>query len=160
MSFRIRTDAKEWFKDLREKEKAFRTDFDAYYFCFLAGIAARRKTTVPSDETEEFIRYFPDRYSARGKLLVALFLTAELQFQGVAFNEKQYVHSAISGLVDPTAQHYMTEAGVKEFNRYANGGFDVLVEWFEDKPRSIETFLRMFKIRLDEHLNMANAVNV
>jgi hypothetical protein len=148
-SFRIREDARTWFKDLREKEKSFKVDFDAFYFCFIAGIAAQQKKMVPLDETAELVENFPDRYRERGKLLVALFLTRELAQLGVAMNEKLAVHTAISDFINPEAPNFLTEDGVKEFNKYAHGGFEVLLDWFEDRPRTIETFLRTFKHKLD-----------
>lgn len=148
--FRLRKEARDWFKDLRDREKSFKIDFDSYYFCFLAGIAFPRKRTA--DDAADLVDHFPANYGPRGKLLVALFLTAELKALGLAFNEKKAVHSAISRFVDPNAPHHMSEEGIREFNKYAHGGYEVLLEWFEDRPRSIDTFLRLFKTKLDEHL--------
>jgi hypothetical protein len=147
--FRIRENARGWFKELRD-EKLFRTDFDAFYFCFMAGIAMRRKQTVPSEETAELVYYFPDRYAMRSKLLVALFLTRELQELGVTMSEKGAVHAAIAGLVNPEAQNHLSDTGVREFNRYAHGGYDVLLDWYDDRPRSLDTFLLVFKQRIDK----------
>ncbi len=146
--FRIRESARTWFKELRD-EKTFRTDFDSFYFCFMAGIAKRQKQTVASDETAELVDYFPDRYGMRSKLLVALFLTRELQELGVTMVEKGAVHSAIAGLVNPSNPNHLSDAGVREFNRYAHGGFDVLLDWYDDRPRALDTFLLTFKQRID-----------
>lgn len=148
--FRIREDARTWFKDLREK--SFKTDFDSFYFCLMAGIASKRKQTVPLDSTAELVAYFPDRYSGRGKLLIALFLTCELRQLGVTMSEKRAVHSAIAQLVSPEAPNFLSDDGVREFNKYAHGGYEVLLEWFDDRPRSLETFLRIFKRKVDASL--------
>ena len=40
--FRVRDDALTWFKKLYER-KEFRIGLDAFYFCFIAGVTARRK---------------------------------------------------------------------------------------------------------------------
>lgn len=149
--FRIRENARSWFKELRD-EKMFRIDFDSFYFCFMAGIAARQKKTVPSEDTAELIDYFPDRYAMRSKLLVALFLTRELQELGVMMSEKDAVHGAIARLVDPGAQNHLSDAGVREFNRYAHGGYEVLLDWYDDRPRSLDTFLMVFKQHIDAKL--------
>jgi hypothetical protein len=148
--FRIRADARTWFKELREK--SFKTDFDSFYFCFMAGIIAKRKQAMLLDDTAELVAYFPDRYSGRGKLLVALFLTRELEQLGVTMNEKAAVHSAIAQLVNPEAPNFLSDDGVREFNKYAHGGYDVLLDWFDDRPRSLETFLRTYKRKVDASL--------
>ena len=146
--FRLRLDARQWFKDLRE-QRVFKTDFDAFYFCFIAGVTTKRKEDVPLDETAELVVYFPDRYSSRGKLLVGLFLKSELEVLGVSMDERPEVHSAIAHLVTPDAPNFLSDEGVREFNKYAHGGYDQLIEWFEDRPRSLETFLRAYKRRID-----------
>ncbi|MBY6273347.1 MAG: hypothetical protein CW346_14190 [Bacillaceae bacterium] len=151
--FRIRKDAKEWFKDLREKEKAFAIDFDSFYFCFIAGIASRRKVTVPVDETAELVDYFPGAYKDRGKLLVSLMLSAELRDQGISMDDRKSVHTVIADLIRPNSPSLLSEAGVAKFNQYAHGGFEQLVEWFDDRPRYLETFLRHFKRNLDRTLD-------
>lgn len=150
--FRLRLDARQWFKDLRD-QRVFKIDFDAFYFCFIAGITTKRKQTVPIDETAELVPYFPDRYTARGKLLVALFLKSELEVLGVSMDERREVHAAIAHLVTPEAQNYLSDEGVREFNKYAHGGYEQLIEWFEDRPRSLETFLRAYKRRVDAAMN-------
>lgn len=149
LPFRIRLDARRWFRDLRQTEKAFRTDFDSFYFCFLAGVASRRKLSVPMDDTAELVDYFPDRYSSRGKLLVALFLASELKELGVSLDEKRDVHAAIARLVSPESANVLSDEGVREFNKYAHGGYEVLLDWFDDRPRDIPTFLRTFKQKVD-----------
>lgn len=151
LPFRLRLDAREWFKDLRD-QKVFKTDFDAFYFCFIAGVIMKRKETVPFDETAELVDYFPDRYSSRGKLLVGLFLRSELELLGVSMDERRDVHSTIANLVTPGAQNFLSDDGVREFNKYAHGGYEQLIEWYEDRPRSLATFLRSFKQKVDQNL--------
>jgi len=151
--FRIREDALAWFKELYSR-KEFRIGFDAFYFCFMAGIASRRKLSFTQDETSELVSYFPDGYNGtRGQALVALFLKAELDELGVAMDEtgkKRDVHAAIAKLVDYSAPSKLSAEGTTLFNQYAHGGFEALSEWFDDRPRSLETFLRAFKLKLDD----------
>lgn len=158
--FRIREDALAWFKELYDR-KEFRINFDAFYFCFVAGIASRRKLSFPQDETPELINYFPDGYNGiRAQTLVALFLKTELDELGVAMGEKgekRDVHAAIARLVDYSALSKLSDDGVAQFNQYAHGGFEALTEWFDDRPRSLETFLRAFKLRLDNALASRSA---
>lgn len=156
--FRLRLDARQWFKDLRD-QKVFKTDFDAFYFCFIAGVTTGTKESVPLDETAELVAYFPDRYSARGKVLVGLFLKSELELLGVSMDERREVHSTIAGLVTPDAPNFLSDDGVREFNKYAHGGYEKLIEWFEDRPRSLETFLRSFKRKIDAAQPKSTEVN-
>jgi len=147
MRFQVQEDARTWFKDLMGK--GFDLDFDIYYFCFIAGVTTGRKADAAGKEVAEFIDYFPGRYRDRGRLLIALFLSKELAAYGVAMNEKQTVNKIVTDLTDPDAPSDLSAEGMREFNRYAHGGYDVLLEWFEERPRSLETFLRMFKQQVD-----------
>ena len=150
--FRLRLDAREWFKDLRD-QRSFKVDFDAFYFCFMAGVATKCKKEVALSETAELVAHFPDRYSSRGKSMVGLFLKVELDSLGVSMDERSAVNSTVARLVNPDSQHFLSDEGLREFNRYAHGGYERLREWFDgDRPRSLETFLRIFKSKLDESL--------
>jgi len=142
MEFRIRKDARDWFRDIRGD---LALDFDAFYFCFIAGISERRKKDATTGETAELVENFPGAYKSRGRLLVGLFLSRELEYLGVGMNEKKTVHSEIARLVQPEAPNYLSDEGVKEFNKYSYGGYEVLLDWFDDRPRSLETFLRSFR---------------
>ena len=148
--FRVRNDAKAWFKDLLEK--SFKLDFDVFYFCFMAGITAgpTRKQSATLEATAELVDHFPEKYRSRGRLLVALFLTRELESLGVVMTEKTSVHSVVARLVSPESPNYLSDEGVREFNKYAHGGYEVLLDWFpDDRPRTLDSFLRTFKRKLD-----------
>lgn len=146
MDFAIRKDARDWFKDIRDD---LTLDFDAFYFCFVAGITEKRKKEVTAADTAALVENFPGPYKNRGRLLIALFLSRELDYLGVTMHEKETVHAAIGDLVDPNAANYLSDNGVREFNKYAHGGYDVLLDWFDDRPRSLETFLRRFHREID-----------
>lgn len=146
MDFAIRKDARDWFRDIRTD---LAIDFDAFYFCFIAGLTATRKKDAPAAETAALVENFPGPYKNRGRLLVALFLSRELDYLGVAMTEKKAVHAAISRLVQPEAPNFLSDDGVREFNKYAHGGYEVLLDWFDDRPRSLETFLQAFRRKID-----------
>jgi hypothetical protein len=152
LPFRIRQDALSWFKELHDR-KEFKINFDDFYFCFIAGIAGHRKLSLPQEETPELINYFPPNYNlARQHAMIALFLKAELDELGLAMGDpadKRAVHAAIARLVDHASPSRLSADGIGLFNQYAHGGFQVLAEWFDDRPRSLETFLRAFKRHLD-----------
>ncbi|MFC1954002.1 hypothetical protein ACFLU7_00390 [Chloroflexota bacterium] len=149
MPFRIpRKALNEFFKLIRNEVDL---EFDLYYFCFMAGIATGRKETIP--ESMDVVAYFPGEYRHRGKLLIALFLYSEMKQLGVKMNEKSHIYSEISRLVNPESQDHLSDEGLREFNRYAQGGYKVLEEWFDNRPQSLEAFLRRFKVKIDETLN-------
>ena len=155
MDFAIHEDARAWFRDIKSDLAALpgtvrAPDFDAFYFCFIAGLTATRKKDVRSTETVTLVENFPGPYKNRGRLLVALFLSQELNCLGVTMSEKKAVRVAISRLVQPEVPNYLSDDGVREFNKYAFGGYEVLLDWFDDRPRSLETFLRAFKRKIDE----------
>ena len=152
--FRLLLDARKWFKHLRD-QGAFKIDFDAFYFCFIAGITTRNKQPASLDETAELVAYFPDRYSSRGKLLVGLFLKTELELLGVSMDERREVHSTIAKLVTPESPNFLSDDGVREFNKYAYGGYEQLLQWYEYPPQSIETFLRAFKGHVETSVNQS-----
>lgn len=143
--FRLRKDARKWFKEL---EKGFDSDaplFEMFYLCLIAGLATKKKADVSTTDATELVDYFPGEYRARGRVIVATFLARELQALGIEMTEKRALHSSIAQLVDPLSPSHLSEAGVKEMNRYAAGGFDQLTEHFDDPPRAIETFIPLFK---------------
>ena len=156
MDFFIRKEARRWFRDIRGEFNALpgaraAPDFDAFYFCFIAGITMNRKESLPPEDTAQLVPGFPEAYKSRGGLLVSLFLSCELKSRGVDLTERQRVREVVSDLVQPQAQNFLSDDGVREFNKYSFGGFDVLRDWFDDRPpTSLETFLRAFKHKIDE----------
>lgn len=156
MPFRIRRDAKNWFKhiDKDSKEKGFATDFDILYICFIAGITEMRKKETRLEETNELVDYFPDKYQQRGKLIISLFLSAELKSMGVALNERKLVHTVVSRFIKPDSSSNLTDEGMKEFSKYVYGGYDVLLDWFDEQPRTLDYFLRSFKNQLDQRVSV------
>ena len=157
MEFRIREEARAWFRGIKGDFTAppgtpSAPDFDAFYFCFIAGITKMQKKDATTSETAELVENFPGPYKSRGRLLVGLFLSKELEYLGVTLEEKKTVHAEISRLVQPEAPNYLSDEGVREFNKYAHGGYEVLLDWFDDRPRALETFLRGFRKKIeDEH---------
>ena len=154
MEFRIREDARDWFRDIKSDFTAppgtlSAPDFDAFYFCFIAGIKKMQKKDVATRDTADLVGNFPGPFKSRGQLLVGLFLSKELEYLGITLEEKKTVHAEISRLVQPEAPNYLSDEGVREFNKYAHGGYDVLLDWFDDRPRALATFLRAFRAKIE-----------
>ena len=149
MPFRLLKDARPWFKGI---EKDLTLDFDMYYFCLMTGLAAGKKRSSQTEDATDLAQDFPGEYRARGRVIVALLLTRELRSLGINFQERTTLHREVSKLIDPLSSSHLSSTGMEELNRYSYGGFDVLTEWFSDRPRHLETFLPQFKNLLNRAL--------
>lgn len=142
MGFRLRSDAKKWFQAIKENnDNNFKEDWDIYYYCLLAGLVSERK--IDANQTVDFNEGFTKRYMPRAKLLVGLFLSKEIKYCGVSFADKKQVHKVISDLIDPLSPNFLSDNGMKEFNKYSYGGFEELFDNME-KPYTLEDFLISF----------------
>ena len=156
--FKLRDNAKSWFKKIREKSKdmtvndmrvkgltiptCLKTDFDIYYLCLLFGLADGRIGDV--DNTSDFIDHFESNYKSVSRLLIALLAMAEISRQGFNFESKSDVREIMTKLIDTDQSTSLSGYGLGRFNQYASGGFDVLTESFESQPYHIEIFLQAY----------------
>ena len=140
MPFRLRKDTRKWFRSIEDE---FDLDFDMYYLCLLAGLSqgVKEKMDNQADETTELVDSFPGDYQSKGRLITSLFLSRELQALAVDFSDRERLHNEISRLVDSMSPSRLTTEGMRRMNQYSYGGFEVLTEWFDDRPRSLEAFL-------------------
>lgn len=141
MYFRLRRDADDWFKDISGH---FTTKFDLYYLCLMCGFAANRRATLAANKATDITDSFPSEFREKGNLLVGILINSELVKSGIDLKERESVNKLIGRLVTPASQSYLTDDGVKAMNEYANAGFDILLEQFNDRPRTIETFVRRY----------------
>ncbi|MGB3237839.1 MAG: hypothetical protein WBB29_06065 [Geitlerinemataceae cyanobacterium] len=142
MDFQIRKDTRRWFKDI---EKHYPILFDLYYLCLVAGFTSgRRKTDIPNDEVDSFIGYFPGEFRSRGRLLVGALIDAELRRLAINLEDRDEIYREVKKIVDPNSPSDLSSEGMTRMNAYAHGGFDVLCEHFNERPRSIETFIRKY----------------
>jgi hypothetical protein len=145
MPFRLRNDTANFFRHIAGN---YDLDFDKYYFCLMAGLAAKRKADVPASQTSEIVDHFPGEYRSRGRGIVALFLSRELEAMGISKSNRHALDSAIAQLVDPLSPSHLSDLGMRELNRYSYGGYEVLTEWFDEEPRVFEAFLPVYKEKL------------
>ena len=152
MPFRLRRDTREWFSYI---EGDLSLDFDMYYLCLMAGLATGRREELESEQkqTTELVDNYPGSFREKGRLINAYFLCRMLNKLGVDLSERDTVNDVIAEYVDPISPNQLSDIGQREINRYSYGGFEVLTEWFDDKPRHMETFLPLYKRYLDEVLS-------
>lgn len=137
--FRMRNDARSWFKQIADFEH-FKTDFDQYYLCLMAGFASGR--TNESGTTTEMVENFVEDYKEASRFLIGLLVMAELKKAGIEIFERDAVRDMFRRLVDPHSPNQLTDEGMRRINAYASGGYDYLSEQRETKPFSGEEFIR------------------
>lgn len=147
MPFRLRRDTRDWFRSV---EDDFDIDFDMYYLCLLAGLTEERKTSIANEKTTELVDTYPGDYKSQGRLITSLFLSKELKNQAIDFSNREELNDRISELVDSLSPSGLSTEGMREMNRYSHGGFDVMLDWFDLRPRTLEVFLPEYYMRLKE----------
>ena len=154
MVFRLRKATRAWFTYISRKNQ-FDRDFDMYYLCLMAGLAKKRQKELENEaeETTELITHFPDKYKEKGRLIISLFISRELENLGIALTDKNALEKALEKIIDPEVSG-LSDFGMSEMNKYSYGGHEVLTEWFDEKPRTLETFLPRFHEKLKEGLRV------
>jgi len=143
MSFMLRKDARKWFEKVREKAP-WKTDFDSYYFCLMAGLGSGKKSTIPAAELAELIDYFPEDFKKHQNIIIALFLKVEIRKDGIGVKERSAVNEAIRKRVRVRSETGLSSKGMSELNRYAHAGFEIIRDWFGDRPYELETFISIY----------------
>ena len=147
MHLQMNPDIKKWFADVASH---YTTDFDLYYLCFVAGIATRRKERSPKGI--DLIDHYPREFSQRGRLLVGLLLATELDVLGIGLTEREAVRKNVRGLVESNAL-YLSSEGARLMNHYTYGGWLALCEHFDERPRTIESFVRIYAELIKQSLD-------
>jgi hypothetical protein len=145
--FRASNDARRWFQHIRP---GLDLDFDVYYMCVMAGLATGKAKDLPASEADELVDYFPGEYAKRGRLLVMLLLSILLERHGVSLSQRATVHQTIRDFIDPLSQSKLSDTGVREMNKFAFAGFDVIAEWFSEPPHVAAAFLPRYAEKLQE----------
>lgn len=143
--FQLSRDADKWFADI---SKHYVTKFDLYYLCLMVGFASGRK--ADPDNATDLIDNYPKEFKPVGRLLVALLLNAELKSSGIDLNERDAVYQVIGEIIDPGFPTLLSDEGVKLMNKYAQGGYEAMYEYFDDRPRAVETFARKYSNCIEE----------
>ena len=145
--FRLRNDAKAWFKQIATFEH-FNRDFDQYYCCLMVGFASGRSNEKAP--TTEMVDYFVDGYQEASDFLVGLLIIAELKKGAIDLSDRAAVRDMFKRLVNPRSTNQLTDMGMQRMNAYASGGFDYMSESRELKPYSGEAFLQDYAKLIDE----------
>jgi hypothetical protein len=155
-AFRLRKEAKNWFKDIHDKNN-LSIDFDLYYYCLMAGLAVNlKKDDFSVSDTSELLDYFPVRYKEKSRVIVSIFISRHLSSQGVTLTDKKAAHAYISKVISPESQSLLSDEGMRQMNGYAYRGYEELTSWFSERPRTLESFLRIFSQKISEKIKPFN----
>lgn len=149
-NFQMHPDVAKWFSEI--ERPPVETKFEIFYYCLMAGFAARRAEQVPPGAVD-FIDYYPGAFKTRGRLLVGLLLDAELKRRGIGLDEREAVNRNINSIVSPSSSVSLSTEGIRLMNQYAHGGWSALSEYFSDRPRTIETFVRTYARFIQDSLS-------
>ena len=140
--FRLRTDAQSWFSKIADTPP-FRTKFDVYYLCLLAGLVSGRATelTGAGNPATDLVEKFVEDYRPASRLIIGLLVTAELRKNGIDVSEKAQVRALFKRLIDSESPNSLTEMGMRRLNAYASGGYEYLAEKKDMKPYTAEEFI-------------------
>lgn len=147
--FRMRNDARSWFKQIADFEH-FKTDFDQYYLCLMAGFASGHANEHGA--TTEMVENFVEDYKEASRFLIGLLVMAELKKAGIEIFEREAVRDMFRRLVDPHSPNQLTDEGMRRMNAYASGGYDYLAEQRQTKPFSGEEFIRDYVQLIEQSL--------
>lgn len=145
MAFRLRKEARAWFKGIENSITSSAKLFEYYYFCVAVGLTHGQKGAVTNENTDELVDYYPGEFRSRGRILTAWLISRELRELGITVQERTQVHKVIRDLVDPQSPSFLNDHGMLELNKYASGGFELLSEKIQDSPKALPTFLIQFR---------------
>lgn len=154
--FRLRTDAQNWFSEIADKPP-FRTKFDIYYLCLLAGIASGRAVELSgaANPATDVYEKYPEDFRPAGRLIIGLLVTAELKKSGIDVSEKAQVRALFKRLVDSETPNNLTDMGMRRLNSYASGGYEFLAEQRDMKPYTAEEFIQSYTALIGDAVEKA-----
>jgi len=125
VGFNMSHNAKQYYDKLRDGE-IIKIQFDFYYICLLIGF--KFKEFGKNVELVEFFHKFPNEYLSRKEEIIGTLITTEIKRLGVNVENKSRVQELMLKLVNPESITRLSSEGEKLMNKYAEGGFNFIVE--------------------------------
>jgi hypothetical protein len=154
MAFQLHPDARDWFKKVRgggaKGKEPLETLFDVFHMCFILGIARGRYEPL-GDSGDTFMEEFIQRYRDHQLLMIGAMISAALERQGVAVDDRAAVVKEVERFVDSSGLGMVLKPdGFRELNGYAAGGFNCLREAMSNPPNDMVFLLDRFHLLLNE----------
>jgi hypothetical protein len=137
----MRSEVDDWFKHIFNTGP-IKTKFDLYYFCLMAGLCKGKMVRLQNGQ--EFIDNFVSDYKPSQRLIMGLFLIAEMSRLGIELNDKEEVRNLINKYFDPSTPSHLKIEGFSALNDYANAGYIYLFENYPEPPRRVEDFIQWY----------------
>lgn len=140
--FRLKPEIEGWFSNISPKG-VLKAKWDLYYLCLMLGLASGRAEALTGDRTD-MVDYFIEDYKKSQKLIISLFMCAELGNLGIQFSDRLMAKDILDKYLNPTNPSYLTNNAFQRMNEYSYGGFLLLAENL-DKPHDQATFLLQYE---------------
>lgn len=137
----MRPEVDDWFKHI-SNTGPIKTKFDLYYFCLMAGLSKGQTSRLQNGQ--EFVDNFVSDYKPSQRLILGLFLIAEMSRFGIELNDRDEVRNLINKYFDPSTPSHLKNEGFAGLNDYANAGFNFIYENCPEPPRRVEHFIQWY----------------
>lgn len=133
------TEAKLYFNKMaKTKHGKFKTQFDFYYLCFIAGVS---KEQFCDCKGEKFVDEFPNDYQMQREQIIGLLVTTEINRKNIDVNNRERLEREMLSLVQPDSTTRLSATGEARMNCYAEYGFKLISEEIPTPPQNLDTFL-------------------
>ncbi|PAB61348.1 hypothetical protein [Anaeromicrobium sediminis] len=143
MAFKLPKDTRKYF-DLIDRRTdggvKFKTLFDKYYLCLMAGLYKGNIGVVEKIEKDRFIEYYPDLYEGVNELIMGLLIDAEMERRDIQRQDKRRIENLMLEIIDHNSVTKLSETGMELLNRYAVSGMELIRDNIP-KTSELETFL-------------------
>lgn len=147
MTFRLSKAARAYFRTIDERSSTgkFKTLWDKYYFCLMAGLTRNRLGDDLLGDTEFETSFIIDYKDQRHQIIASL-ISAEICRQSIPLDDKDALQKLMLDLLDHTSVTGLSTYGQGIMNRYADGGFHLVREELH-QPYELDVFLRKYHDR-------------
>jgi len=139
--FRMKPEVDHWFKHIMNTGP-IKTKFDLYYFCLIAGLVKGQSIELVNGQ--EFNDTFVSEYQSSQRIILGMFLIAEMSRLGIEFDDREEIRILINKYFESSSTSNLKNEGYSGLNDYANAGFIFLRENYADTPRRVEDFLQWY----------------
>jgi hypothetical protein len=130
-SFFKHPDLDKFYKIFEKEERSpiFSGKFDLFYYCFLIGISAGKRSGWNKDESSdalELAKRFPNNMKDSKLLILNLLLTGYTIEKKKKVEVDTFANSILARLIDHDDINQLSEEGYKRINSFAYAGFEIL----------------------------------
>lgn len=146
MSFRLPKDARDWFQGIDDRTDGgakFRTLFDRYFLCAMAGLTFSKRGQRSEVEDTEIIDHYPHPYDGHRAVIAALLIKAEMERKGLQPEDRDSIQSLMLDMLDYHSSTLLSRNGHAVLDEYAVGGMQIIRDRIP-KTTELETFLEYY----------------